>query len=74
MAAGTGVSAEELPSGVRKVTLTFADVAMPLTDNAGVVAYSGLKVYDLPAGAILFLGATSDLDLTLSSEVSLGNP
>lgn len=51
----------------RKTTLTFTDVAMALTDNAGVIAYVGTKVYDFPDGAILFLGAKADLALTKSS-------
>lgn len=65
-AAGTGVTASELVAGgvVHQTVLTFADVEIALTDNAGVVAYGGLKVYDFPAGAILLLGAVADLDLT----------
>jgi len=67
-AAGTGVVAYEQGSGVvHKTILALTDVAVALTDNAGVVAYGGLKVYDFPQGAILVLGAVADLDLTKSS-------
>lgn len=66
--AGSGVSVQELGNAVvHKTVLTFADAAIALTDNAGVVAYGGLKVYDFPEGAILMLGAVADLDLTKSS-------
>jgi hypothetical protein len=65
---GTGVSAVEYGDGaVHKTVLTLDDVAIALTDEAGVVAYGGLKVYDFPAGAIVFLGATADLAVTKSS-------
>lgn len=52
---------------VKKTVLTFTDTSMALTDEAGVVAYVGTKVYDFPAGKILFLGATANLALTKSS-------
>jgi hypothetical protein len=66
--AGTGVTTEELGgSVVHQTVLTFVNTPIPLTDEVGVVAYGGLKVYDFPAGLILVLGATSDLDLTKSS-------
>lgn len=66
--AGTGVTVVESGSGIlNKTVLTFTDVDVALTDNAGTVAYGGLKVYDFPAGAILILGAVADLDLTKSS-------
>lgn len=68
-AAGTGVTAAERVAGgiVHQTVLTFVNTPLPLVDEAGVVAYAGLKVYDFPAGAILFLGAVADLDLTKSS-------
>lgn len=65
--AGTGVTATETISGVRKVVLTLTNAVVTMADEAGVVAYGGLKVYDLPEGAILFLGATANLALTLSA-------
>ncbi|MCU0871775.1 MAG: hypothetical protein MUE50_05475 [Pirellulaceae bacterium] len=68
-AAGTGVAAtSELGDGIRHQTvLTFTDVAVALTDEAGVIAYGGLKIYDLPVGAIVVDAAVSNLDLTKSS-------
>jgi hypothetical protein len=67
-AAGTGVTAADpLVGQVQQVVLTLEDAAVPLADNAGVVAYGSLKVFDFPAGNIMFLGAVADLDLTKSS-------
>jgi hypothetical protein len=64
----TGLTVEEHGVGpLRKTVLNFKDVAFALVDEAGVVAYTGKKVYDFPAGAILFLGAKADLALTKSS-------
>lgn len=66
--AGTGVTAQHLGAqNVQKTVLTLKDVAVPMVDEAGVVAYGGLKIYDLPEGAILFLGAVANLALTKSS-------
>jgi len=48
-------------------TLTFQDVALPLVDEAGVVAYGGLKIADMPEGAYAVLGAVSALAVTKSS-------
>jgi hypothetical protein len=67
-AAGTGVVATEGGDGVvHQTTLTLTNTPVVMADEAGVVAYGGLKIYDMPAGAILMLGAVSDLDLTLSA-------
>lgn len=66
-AAGTGVAAAEVYSAARQVEITLTDVAIPLVDEAGVVAFGSLKIYDLPAGHILFLGAVADLAMTKSS-------
>jgi len=52
---------------INKTVITFDDHAIALTDETGVVAYGGSKVFEFPAGAILMLGATSDVDLTKSS-------
>jgi hypothetical protein len=66
--AGTGVAVTEYGNGiVHKTVFTLTDAAIALTDEAGVIAYGGLKIYDMPAGAILILGATADLDITKSS-------
>lgn len=68
VAAVSGLSVEEKSVGqVHVTTLTFLDMAVALTDNAGVVAYGGKKVYDWPEGLILNLGASADLNLTKSS-------
>lgn len=64
----TGLSVDEQGVGpLRRTVLRFTDVAFALTDEAGVVAYTGKKVYDFPEGAVLFLGAEADLALTKSS-------
>ncbi len=51
----------------RRTVLKFTNVAIPLTDQAGVVAYKGTKIWDFPEGAILFLGASANIVLTKSS-------
>jgi len=69
VAAGAGVAAREdrVAGGVtRQVTLTLVNTPVPLVDEAGVVAYGGLKVFDFPAGLLRFEGAIMDLALTLS--------
>lgn len=64
----TGLSIDEKVIGpLRVVTLTFEDVAFAMVDEAGVVAYSGKKVYDFAAGLICVVGAVADLDITKSS-------
>ena len=65
---GTGVSATEYGNGVvHKTVLALTDHAVALTDEAGVAAYGGSKVYDFPEGAVLVLGATANLAVTKSS-------
>lgn len=67
-AAGTGVVATEYGDGAfHQTVLTLTNTPVVLADEAGVVAYGGLKIYDFPAGAILFLGAVASLALTKSS-------
>lgn len=67
-AAGTGnVATITAGDAVIKASLKLTNVAVPLVDEAGVVAYGGLKIFDFPAGTILVLGAHADLDLTKSS-------
>lgn len=51
----------------RETIFTFTAVAFAMVDEAGVVAYKGLKIYDFPAGNILIFGATADLTLKKSS-------
>lgn len=64
----TGLTGESKGAGhFRTLVLTFDDVAFALTDEAGVVAYSGKKVIDFPEGAVAILGAVADFALTKSS-------
>lgn len=66
--AGTGVTHEDSGTGnVHKTVLTLVNTPIPLVDEAGVVAYGGLKIFDFPQGNTLFLGAVADLALTKSS-------
>jgi hypothetical protein len=68
-AAGTGVAATaENGDGIlHQTTLTFTNVDVVLTDEAGVIAYGGLKFYTLPEGAIVVHGAVANLAVTKSS-------
>ena len=64
----TGLTVTEDGFGpLRRTVLNFTNVAFALTDNAGVVAYSGKKVYDFPAGLTLVHGAVLDIVVTKSS-------
>lgn len=63
-----GVSLAESGSGNFHTTkFTFTNTALALTDEAGVVAYGGLKLYDFPKGYIYMQSAVSDIALTKSS-------
>jgi len=65
---GASVTAVEYGAGtIHTTVLTLTDTAVALTDEAGQIAYGGLKVYDLPEGAILLYGAVADLAVTKSS-------
>ena len=66
-AAGTGVVLTTEKLQFRESVFTLTNTPVPLTDEAGVVAYGSVKFADLPAGAILFGGVVSDLDITKSS-------
>lgn len=52
---------------VHKTTLTFENVVVALSDNAGVTAYAGKKLYSFPAGYQLLLNSTANLVITKSS-------
>lgn len=65
-ASGTGVTVTE-HLGIVRVVVTLVNTPVVMADNAGVVAYGSLKVLDLPASPINFLGAVADLNLTKSS-------
>lgn len=65
---GIGVTVTETGDGaVHKTVLTLTDVAVALSDNAGTIAYGGLKLYDWPEGLIAIQGASMDIALTKSS-------
>jgi hypothetical protein len=66
--AGAGVAATEYGDGaMHRTKLTFTNAPFALSDAAGVVAYTGVKVYDFPAGLLYIIGAVADLALTKSS-------
>jgi hypothetical protein len=52
---------------LKQTVITLTDHAIALTDEAGIVAYGGSKIYDFPEGLIMFVGAVTDIDLTKSS-------
>lgn len=59
------VTAEERGDGVvHQTVLTLTACPVSITDEAGVVAYGGVKLYDMPAGAWTLLGAVADLDIS----------
>lgn len=49
---------------VRKVKLTCTATPLVLTDDPGVAVYGGVKVYDFPAGLLMFHGAVVVGDMT----------
>lgn len=51
---------------IQRTKITLTSLPITMTDEPGVVAYGGSKVYDMPAGNILILGATQDLSVTKS--------
>jgi len=66
--AAAGSRARELgPGTLRKTVLNLTNAIIPLVDEAAVVAYGGLKIYDFPEGAILLQGAHANLAITKSS-------
>lgn len=66
--AGTGNTVAEYGNGtVHKTVITLTNTAIAMADDAGVVAYGGMKIYDFPVGAIMILGALGDLAITKSS-------
>lgn len=53
-------------SSLRTTVLTLSSLPITMTDEAGVVAYGGKQLLDMPEGGILFLGAHADLDVVKS--------
>ena len=66
---GATVTATERTEGfIHQTTLTLTATPVTITDDAGVAQYGGTgKIYDLPEGAITFLGCVVDGDLTLGT-------
>jgi hypothetical protein len=65
--AGSGVVAREFISGPNRLTrLTLTGRTVTMTDEAGVVAYGGTKLYDFPTGAIRITGVGVSLTVTKS--------
>ncbi len=65
----TVAAVEQGCSGViHKTVLTLTNTPIVLTDDAGQGQYGSIKLYDMPAGNNVFLGATIDADLTLTDE------
>jgi len=55
---GTTVAVTEKGSGLlHQTVLTCTALPITITDDAGVAQYGGVKVYDLPLGAIVTVGA-----------------
>lgn len=50
----------------QRTKITFTSLPISMTDEAGVVAYGGSKIYDMPIGNIKIIGATADLTVTKS--------
>ena len=64
---GLFVADTNLGSSLCMTVCTFVNMAVALTDEAGVVAYGGKKLFTFPAGQILVLGANANIALTKSS-------
>lgn len=60
-----GVSVEQTGHGkFRTARFTFEEARVALADEAGVVAYGGIKLGDFPEGAILLFAGVADLTVT----------
>lgn len=65
--AGSGIVAREETFGNLHFTrLTLASRSVTMTDEAGVVAYGGTKLYDFPVGVIQIEGVSISLTVTKS--------
>jgi len=66
--AGTGVTVAERGFGNFKTSVfTLTNTPVVMADEAGVIAYGGVKIYDFPQGYIYIQSAVADLALTKSS-------
>lgn len=57
--------AEYGDSAMRRSVFTLNAMPVMLNDDAGVAQWGAVKLYDLPAGNIITLGAVIDADITL---------
>ena len=68
---GAGVEAGGVPArgigAIQKERITLTNTPIVMADNAGVVAFGSLKIFDIAEGLMLFHGAVLDLNLTLSA-------
>ena len=62
--AGSEVTVSEEAGVARKTVLTFTNRTIALTDEVGVIAYGGTKIYDFPEGVVFLFGALADLTIT----------
>jgi hypothetical protein len=61
------VKATEIGAGpFRKVRLDLTDLEVTMVDNAGVGAYGGVQIYDMPKGFQQIVGAVADLTVEKS--------
>ena len=66
--AGSGVSVVERGDGLtHRSVFTFTNFVIPLTDQAGVIAFGGVKFYDFPEGILNIIRAVANLVVTKSS-------
>ena len=68
--AATASTSSAVESGggiINKTVITLVDQVVVLADEAGVVGYGSVQLYDFPAGAIKTIGATADVAVTKTS-------
>jgi hypothetical protein len=58
---------------LHQAVFTLTDTPITLTDEGGVGQYGSVKLIDLPAGLVLFLGAVVDATLTLTEAAWIDN-
>ena len=61
----SGGTVNDFGNGIMHETeFTLVNQAVQLVDAEGTIAYGSAKMYDMPAGAIMVIGATSDIEVT----------
>lgn len=61
----TTMTAREVGSGpIHRTEITLSSAVITLADDAGVIGYGGVKIYDFPEGVINWLGATVNVTAT----------